>query len=182
RDLLLKLHGDPSLTADDKFHLRVNHAVCQWRLGNLDKAIDSMRQALSHAKTGLALNVGCSMLIEKARETGDFEEAAKMCRESLDYDEDDIAAICNAGWMHLWMYEMDGDRQQRDDAQRYFKRANAKNPNHPAALAGLSLIEKADGNMEAARAHIDRALEARFPATCIVSRAYAERISSELGA
>lgn len=181
RDMLLKLHQSPGLTQDDKFHLRINHAICQWRLGNLDKAIESMRQAFGFSKTSLCLNVFSSMLNEKARETGDFEEAEKIRAEALDYDEDDTVTLANAGFLSLWKYEKTGDRAELDGAVARFEKAVRRNPNHPAALVGLALAEKAIGNAGDAKAHIDRALALRFPPSCPVDRAFAERAAKQIG-
>jgi len=181
RDLLLKIHQRPSLSQDDKFHLRINHAICQWRLGNVDKAIESMRSAISFAKTSLCYNAICSMLNEKARETGEFEEAEKMCKEALDYDEDDTVALSNAGFLHFWKYEKSGDGAELDAAVKRFERAVKRNPNHPAALTGLALAERAAGDGESAKAHIDRALSLRFPASSPVDRAFAEEAAKKIG-
>ena len=173
RDQLAKLHADPSLTANDKFHLRVNHAICLWRLGGTDKAIESMRQALSYAKTGLAYNVTCSMLNDRARETGDFTEAEAFMQEALTYDEDDIATITNAGWLNYWM-------GNREAARTYIDRAIRKNPNFPAALTGLALLEYDAGDHKAARTHIDQAMELKFLSASPINRAYAEEIAKRI--
>lgn len=181
RDLLIKLHANPSLSKDDKFHLRINHSICQWRLGNLDKAIDSMRQAIEFAKTGLCYNVFCSLLNEKARETGEFEEAEKMRKLALDYDEDDTVALANAGFLDLWKYETTRDKKNLEDAGGWFEKAVKRNPNHPASLTGLALTEHACGDVKTAKAHIDRALALRFPPSSPVDRAYAEEAAKRIG-
>ncbi len=181
RDLLLSLYQNPSVSQDDKFHIRINHSICQWRLGNLDKAIEAMRSAFSHAKTSLCYNVFCSMLNEKARETGDFGEADQMCAEALDYDEDDTTTLANAGFLLLWKYEKTGDRGELDRAIKRFEKAAKRNANHPAALVGLALSEKAAGDAESAKAHIDRALALRFPASSPVDHAFAEKAAKEIG-
>lgn len=181
RDLLLKIYQNPSLSQDDKFHLRINHAICQWRLGNLDKAVESMRSAISFAKTSLCYNVFSSMLNEKARETGEFGEAEKMCKEALDYDEDDTAALANAGFLHFWKYEKTGEGTELGEAVKRFEKAVKRNPNHPASLTGLALAERAAGEVESAKAHIDRALALRFPPSSPVDRAFAEEVAKRIG-
>jgi tetratricopeptide (TPR) repeat protein len=181
RDLLLKLHQSPALTADDKFHLRINHAICQWRLQNLEKAIESMRQALSFAKTSLCYNVFCALLNEKARETGDFEEAEALTKEALTYDEDDAATLANAGFLALWQHEKTDDAACLEKAKALFSKGVKRRPNHPAALTGLALAEHFAGEKEAAKEHIDRALSLRFPPSSPVDRSFAEEVARKIG-
>lgn len=181
RDILLKLYQSPSLSQDDKFHLRINHSICQWRLGNVDKAVESMRSAFSFAKTSLCYNVFCAMLNERARETGDFEEAEKICQEALGYDEDDTATLANAGLLRYWKYEKTGDGADLAEAVKRFEKAIKRNPNYPAALVGLALAEQAMGNGGDAKAHIDRALALRFPASSPVDKAFALEAAKKIG-
>jgi tetratricopeptide (TPR) repeat protein len=181
RDILLKLYQNPSLSQDDKFHLRINHSICQWKLGNLDKAIESMRSAFSFAKTSLCYNVYCAMLNEKARETGHFEEAEDLCAQALGYDEEDTATLTNAGLLRYWKYEKKGDPADLAEAVKRFEKAVERNPNYPVALVGLSLAEHAIGNAQDAKAHIDRALALRFPASSAIDKAFAQEAAKKIG-
>lgn len=183
KELLIKINENKALSADDRFHLRVNYAICQWRLGELDKAIETMRQSMSYAKTTLVYTTMCAMLNEKSRETGDFTEAEALCREAVEYDEDDAAILDNMGRVLIYQSEI-ADAPARDklraEAKKRFEAAIRKNPNFASALYSLAQIARAEGDIKIARVHIEQALSNRFPTTSPITRAQAEELRRQI--
>ncbi len=39
REIMLECSKDKSMSADDRFSLRIDFSICQWKMGKLDKAI-----------------------------------------------------------------------------------------------------------------------------------------------
>lgn len=182
KDLLVKISEDKSLTSEDKFHLRVNFSICLWRMGELDKAMDSMRQSMSFAKTTSVYTTMCAMLNEKARQTADFTEAEALCKEALEYDDEDAAILDNMGRMLLYKSEKaENGGSLRAEAKKYTESSVRRNPNFASALYSLALMAHADGDDKTARVHIEQALSNRFPTTSPITREQAEKLQKEIG-
>ena len=45
RELMLECSKDKTMSQPDRYTLRVNFSVCQWKMGQLDKAIETIRRA-----------------------------------------------------------------------------------------------------------------------------------------
>lgn len=173
KELLLicdKLKG-----ADAKVRRRVreSYAVCQWRLGNLDKAIELMQEAHRSSKTAFVYMLLGFFLIEKAIQTGDFTEAKAYNEEALAYDEDDAGILDNMGQLYYAM----GDP---DKAYEYFSRAYREKPTQVPTLYFIAKINLERGNHEKARQFIDKCLEGNFSALCSVSREQAQALSDKI--
>ncbi len=174
KELVAKVYADKSLSADDRYQICMDHALCQWKLGNVDKALSDMELCGDHHKTGLYYDIMCALLIEKGVETGDFSEAEKMCGTAMDYDDEDAHTLCNAGWLsHLL-----GDDAA---AVERLKKADSLNANYPASKVYLAAIARENGDAGAAREYLDAALAVRFPTTSPVTRAFAEELKKQLG-
>lgn len=171
--MLAEMCKDPAIKDDDKYLLKIDHAVCVWKLGDIEAALAEMHE-LSAKKIGLYYNVMSAILVQKGRETGDFTEAADFCAKAIDYDDDDIICINAMGWLKYFTGE-------RDAAKKWFKKAVTQNERYAPALAGLALMCKEDGNIEKARELIDRALAVHYPTTTPVSRREAEELKKQLG-
>ena len=173
KEIVVSIFKDKSLSDDDRYHLRINHAVCQWHLGYLDKALEDMNKAAEYAKIGLFYNVMGALKVQEGREKGDFTEAEAFMAEALDYDEDDLAAQDNLGWLRYYS----GDRNA---ARKAFKKAVTKNGHYSPALAGLALMEHEDGDDAAAKEHLETALSVHFPTTSPITRQWAEELLAQL--
>lgn len=174
KELLVKVFSAGGLSDEDRYHVRINHAVCQWHLGNLDKALEDMRTAESYGKIGLFYNVMGALLVQKARETGDFEEATKFMEEAIDYDEDDLAGLDNLGWLRYYTGDKDG-------ARKAFSKAVKKNPSYSPALTGLAVLCHEAGDDAKAKEHLDAALSVHFPTTSPITKEWAENYRKQLG-
>jgi tetratricopeptide (TPR) repeat protein len=174
KELVAKVYADSSLSADDRYQICMDHALCQWKLGYVDKALSDMELCGDHHKTGLYYDIMCALHIEKAVETGDFSEAEKMCGLAMDYDDEDAHTLCNAGWLNHLL----GDDAK---AVEQLKKADSINPNYPASKVYLAEIARKSGDISAAGKYLDAALAVRFPTTSPVTRAYAEDMRKQLG-
>lgn len=173
RELMLEADKAPGITKDEKKQLRMNFAICQWKLGNLDKAIELMKSVAGDQKNSMLYGSLGYMLVEKARETGDFEEAIAFNEEAYEYDEDDAVVLDNLGQMHLAM----GDRGKALD---FFKRAHEQKPHQVDTLYYLALLYHEDGDDKTAKKLLDRALTGNYSALCTTSREQAQALLGEL--
>lgn len=174
RDMLLACERMPGLDQKAKKQLRINYSVCQWRLGNLDKAIELMKAAMQNGKTALIYTTLGYYLIEKAVQTGDFEEALAFNQEAYEYDEDDAGALDNMGQLYYAMGE-------RDKAYEFFSRAYEAKPTQVPTMYFIAKINYERGDMEKARAFAQKCLNGNFSALCSVSKQDAQRLADQIG-
>ena len=103
RDIMLDVNANPKLTKDEKYQLRINYSVCQWKLGHLDTAIETIRRAEKSGHTSMIYTTLGIFLIDKAIQTGDFSEAIAYNAEAMEYDDEDASTLDNMGQMYLAM-------------------------------------------------------------------------------
>ncbi|MEG2859567.1 MAG: tetratricopeptide repeat protein [Clostridia bacterium] len=173
REIMRATEQIPGRSADEKKQLRLNYAVCQWKLGNLDQAIALMQQVAQDGKNSMIYGSLGYMLIEKARETGDFAEAVAFNDEAYDYDEDDPVTLDNLGQLAL----AQGDRAK---ARAWFKRAIQQKPTQVDTRYYLAKLAHEDGDDAAAREHIEAALEGHYSALCTTTREAAAALRDSL--
>ena len=101
--IMLQVEKKPGLDRNFKKQLRLNYAVCVWKMGQLDRAIELMKQASADGSNSMIYGSLGYMLIEKARETGDFTEAVAFNEKAMEYDEDDAVVLDNMGQLNLSM-------------------------------------------------------------------------------
>lgn len=174
KDLLLMCDKLKGVDAKSRRRIRESYAVCQWRLGNLDKAIELIREADRTGKTAFVYTVLGYFLIEKAIATGDFAEAEAYNLEAYNYDDEDAGILDNMGQLYYAM----GDS---DKAYDFFARAYHAKPTQPPTLYFIAKINLERGNMEKARQFIDKCLQGNFSALCSISREQAQALSDEIG-
>ncbi len=173
-DLMLLTEKTPGITRDEKNQLRINYAICEWKLGRLDKAIDLMNTASQDHKTSMIYGSLGYMLIEKARQTGDFSEAIRFNNEAMEYDDDDAVVLDNMGQLHLAMGE-------RDKALEYFRKAHEKKPGQVDTLFYLGKMNLEDGKPEKAREYLRRAVDGNYTALCTTTREQAQQLLDSVG-
>ena len=173
REMMLKVEKKPGLGRDIKKQLRLNYAVCVWKMGQLDRAIELMKQASSDSYNSMIYGSLGYMLIEKARETGDFTEAVEFNQKAYEYDDEDAVVLDNMGQMHLAM-------GKREEAFDFFKRAHERKPTQVDTLYYLAKLYAEDGENAAASKMLERALSQTYSALCTTTREQAEALLSEL--
>ncbi len=173
RDMMLATEKVSGITAEEKRQLRINFAICEWKLGHLDNAIDQMKRAgYDHMNSMIYGSLGY-MLIEKARETGDYDEAVQFNAEALDYDDEDAVVLDNMGQLNLAMGE-------KEKALAYFKKAHEIKPTQVDTLYYLAKMAADDGKPEEAKAHLETALKGNFSALCTTTREMAQALRDAL--
>ncbi len=169
RALMLTTESAPGLTKEEKRQLRINFGICEWKLGHLDNAIQQMKNAGHDNMNSMIYGSLGYMLIEKARQTGDFAEAVQFNEEALDYDEEDAVVLDNMGQLNLAM----GDRAK---ALAFFERAHKEKPSQVDTLYYLAKLAAEDGKQDAAKAYLETALKGNFSALCTTTREMAQAL------
>jgi len=171
---LLRRADKNAMSKQDKLKLRVNFAVCQWKVGKLDQAIELMESVFNDLKNSLVYGSLGYMYIEKAVQTGDFAKAIEFNEAAMEYDEDDAVVLDNMGQMYLNM----GDE---DKALSYFEKAHERKPKQVDTLYYLAKIYSGRGKVEEAKALLDTALKGNYSALATTSREMAQKLRASLG-
>ena len=173
REIMLKL-DKMKLAADQRKQLHINYSVLQWKMGNLDKAIEQMRVVAAGGKTAMVYTTLGQYLIDKAIQTGDFTEAIEFNHEAYEYDEEDAGTLDNLGQLKYAMGE-------REAAKDYFRRALEQKPSQTVTLYNLARLLHEDGEDDEARKLIARAVDGNFSSLCPVSREEVQALQKEIG-
>lgn len=172
-DIMLETGKLPGRTNDEKWQLRLNFAICEWKLGHLDHAIELMRQVASLKKTSTVYGSLGYMLIEKAKQTQDFSSADEFNAEAYEYDEEDAVTLDNLGQLAL-------AKGRRDEAKKWFLKAVSIKPGQVDTLYYLALLAYEDSDAATAREYINRALSAKYSALCTTTREMAVELSKKI--
>lgn len=80
KDFLVKHQKAPGMTQDQRITLLVDYAACCFRLGNIDKGIDTLEQQFRKTETGLLYQTLGYLYVEKydAAQRPDFDEPAEI--------------------------------------------------------------------------------------------------------
>ena len=154
KELFLKAEHTPGITKDEKKQLRVNFAIAQWKLGNLDSAISQLKIALNEGATGLIYGSLGYVLIEKARQTGDFTEAVEFNDKAMDYDDEDAVVLD--------------------------KKAHEIKPRQVDTLFYLAKLSAEAGDKKKAVEYLDTALDGNYSALCTTTRQQAADLKKEI--
>ena len=169
KEIFLKTERNKAITKDERAQLRINYAVCQWKLGELDSAIENLKISLETAKTGTIYGSLGYMMIEKAIKTGDFTEALAFNEQALDYDDEDPVILDNMGQLYLAMGE-------KDKAKEYFEKAHERKPSQVDTLYFLASLAIEQGEKDKAKEYLTRAVEGNYSALCTTSREQAQSL------
>lgn len=162
KEIMLATEKVPGITAAEKNQLRINYSVCQWRMGYLDKAIENMKAAGSSGMNGMIYTTLGYYLIEKAIQTGDFEEAVAFNKEAMEYDDEDAAELDNMGQLNYAM-------GNTAEALKYFEKAHEQKPTQTSTLYFLAKMYNEAGRKAEALEMIDKALNGNYSALCSVT-------------
>ena len=171
---LLRRADKNAMPKADKLKLRINYAVCQWKIGKLDQAIELMESVFNDLKNSLVYGSLGYMYIEKAVQTGDFSRAIEFNMEAYDYDEDDAVVLDNLGQLYLNM----GDEEK---ALGYFEKAHSLKPQQVDTLYYLAKIYHGRGRDQEAKELLNTALTGNYSALATTSREMAQQLHKEIG-
>jgi len=132
-----------------------------------------MKQASTDGSNSMIYGSLGYMLIEKARQTGDYTEAIEFNQKALEYDDEDAVVLDNMGQMNLAM-------GKREEAFDFFKRAHERKPTQVDTLYYLAKLYAEDGENEAAVKMLERALSQTYSALCTTTREQAQALLDEI--
>ena len=187
RELMKEVSAIGGMTEDVHFELRVNYSICLWRMGILDKAIETIEYAGKHAKNSSYYSSLGTFLVEKAGKSGeeaDFEAARALLDEAMDYDDEDAATLDNYGeyFRQRSLHASDAQEaaQLRRTAVDYYERAYPQKPSQITTLYALANFAKEDGDQERARELVDKALLHSGSCVCPISLDMLKELRAQL--
>lgn len=188
REMMLALEKDKTLSQEDRYTLRIQYAICQWKLGYLEKAINSLKLAGQEKMTAVIYTTLGMFLVEKAAQTGEIDEALEFNQRSLEYDDEDAATLDNMGQVYCLLSEKalkEGDSEQaaahRKTAVGYFEKAHALKEDQITTVYYLGKMYHADGRDDEARKMVNEILKIPFSAICPVSKEQMIALQKEIG-
>ena len=125
-------------------------------------------------------------LIEKAKETGEFDEALEFNRKAMEYDDEDASTLDNMGQLYLLMAEHErktgGEKaaEYRAAGADYIRRAYEAKPDQMTSAYYRAMLLHEDGDDAAARKILDDTKDVTVTALCPVSRAQLDALRREL--
>lgn len=177
RELMKEISTDKTMSEDTHFELRISYSICLWRLGLLDEAIKTALYAGKHAKNSSYYSAICSFLVDKARQTGEFDEAQAILDEAMDYDDEDAPTLDSCG--ELCQIRSDyakrtGNDEEaarlRKEAIDFYERALKARPGQITTLYALSGYALEDGDRARAKELVEKAILRSGSRVCPVSR------------
>ncbi|MBQ8507308.1 MAG: hypothetical protein IJ466_07775 [Clostridia bacterium] len=177
RELMKEISANGGLSEESHFELRVNYSICLWRLGILDKAIDTIRYAGKHAKNSSYYSGLCTFLVELAGRSGelaDFEEARVVLDEAMEYDDEDASTLDSYGEYYrqqaIWAQKRGEDfAELRKTSIDFFERAHKAKPSQITTLHALARYCIEDGDKARAAQLLDKAIMHYSSKVCPVS-------------
>lgn len=152
KEILAKAQKAPDLTPQRRSDLLVNFAVADYKLGNLDKAIELLERVHQKSPSGETYGALGYIYIEH----GDAEKALKFNQDALEYDDEDPVILDNIGQIY---YRLLGDKEK---ALEYFTKAHELKPGQIDTLWFLSRYDLEAGKKDEAIDKLETALEGRF--------------------
>lgn len=185
RDLMVDMSRMKNLTDDDWFQLRLHYSIYQWRMGELDKAIDTIGRAAAYKMNGVIYSTLGMYWVDKARQTGDFQPALDFNLKALDYDDEDAATLDNMGQLYEAMSEVEGDgekaREYRAKALDFYEKAHAQKARQITTLYCLARMLHQDGKDDRARKLLSVRDSLYYSAICPVDRQMMDELAAEIG-
>ena len=181
--LLEKMSKNKSLSKDDWFQLRVQYSICLWRLGELDKAMETMGRAAAYKMNGNVYSTFGMYWVDKARRDGDYEAALEFNNQALDYDDEDAATLDNLGQLYYDLAGREPERaaEHRDRALDFFKKAHEAKPRQITTIYYLAKMCHEDGDDAKARELLSVRDSLYITAICPVTREMLDALAKEVG-
>lgn len=172
RELMKEIAQDTAMSEETHFDLRINYSICLWRLGLLDKAIETIRYAGKYAKNSAYYGSLGTFLVEQAGQSGEFAEAKALLDEAMDYDDEDASTLDNLGeYYRLRALSAEGEERLalRSKSIECFEKARKIKPAQITTLYALAKFALEDGDSAKAKEYLDRAIIHYSSRVCPVS-------------
>ena len=170
KEFLVKHQKAPGMTPSQRVTLLVDYAACCFRLGDVDKGINTLEQQFQKGETGLLYQTLGYLYVEKydaanrpeatvspreAWEAGQ-KKAEEFIRKSLEYDDEDPICLDNMG---QFVYRVLEDKA---GAKEWFDKAYALKDSQIDTLYFLSRYDEEAGDREGALEKLEKAAGGRF--------------------
>lgn len=152
KEVLKKAEKAPDLSPDKRQQLLMHYAVAQYKLGQLDKALNLLEAAHRKQPCGIIYGTLGFLYIQ----AGDAEKALSYNLEALEYDEEDPVTLDNLGQVY---YRLLNDKEK---AKEYFCKALEYKEGQIDTLYFLSRYDIEEGKIQDAIEKLEKALEGRF--------------------
>jgi len=159
RELLVKVQKY-LMTDDQRCQLFVNYASCVYKMGEVHKGIELLERQHEKQPSGIVYETLGYLYVE----AGETEKAIAFNTEAYEYDDEDSITLDNLGQAY---YRLAGDKEK---AKEYFEKAIAIKPGQIDTLYFLAQYDLEEGNKEAAKIKLEKALEGRFSPLNYVTR------------
>lgn len=188
RSILLEVQNIKGLSKDDWHNLRVNYSIAQWKLGQIDKAIETIGHAAREKMNSSVYNTLGMYLLDKARITGEFEEALSFINQAMNYDDEDAATLDNLGQLYMIMADAEkakGEAEKASEytrnARKYLEAAHKNKPRQITTIYYLATLMLEAGETDAAREMVHNADDIYFSDLCSVSRKDMDMLAEKIG-
>ena len=184
-DLMVRSSKMKNMTPDDWYQLRFQFSIYQWRVGEVDKAIETIRRAAAHKMNGAIYSALGMFLVDRAEKTGDFAEAIEFNEKALDYDDEDPATLDNMGQLNEALSRAEADPEKaaeyRAAALDFYKRAHKIKPRQITTMYNLARLLHEDGEDDKARKVLSIRNTLYYSGICPVTREMMDALAAEIG-
>ena len=158
KEFLVKHQKAPGMTPSQRVTLLVDYAACCFRLGDVDKGINTLEQQFQKGETGLLYQTLGYLYVEKPREAWEAgqKKAEEFIRKSVEYDDEDPICLDNMG---QFVYRVLEDKA---GAKEWFDKAYALKDSQIDTLYFLSRYDEEAGDREGALEKLEKAAGGRF--------------------
>ena len=151
-----------------------NLGLAYWKLGHIDHAVEIYSKLFEKLQTTNMYSTLGFLLIAKADQTGDYEEALDFNRKAYDYDSGDASIADNLGQVLFRIGEM-------KEAEEMFLKALSIKPTQFDTLVYLAKLRITQARTEEAKELLDKALDKPYAVFNTVPRQEAIVMARELG-
>lgn len=184
KELMHKINRIDHLSDEDRFQLRQYYSILLWRTGHLDEAIETIERAAAYKVNGSIYGTLGMYLVDKAKETGIFEEALAYNRQAMDYDDEDAATLDNMGQLYEAMSRSPSMRENaveyRAQARQYYEKAHEVRPRQITTIYCLAHMAHEDGDDTRAAEFLTGLDTLYFSAICPITRAMMDELADEI--
>lgn len=160
KEILRRCEKAPDLNQTHRQDLWMNYAVAQYKLGEMDKALQLLERSHQKAPCGHTYAALGFLYIE----AGMTEKALAYNLEAVEYDDEDAVLLDNLAQTY---YRLLNDKET---ARPYFEKAHEIKPLQIDTLYFLALYDEEDGKHEDALEKLETALEGNFSPLNYVNR------------
>ncbi len=151
--------------AAPKKRIKAMLALCEWKCGNLDLAIEMSEEAMIDFKnTNLYQNLGLMYVLK-----GDGQKALEFNKQAFDFNSDDLVIMDNLAES----YALVGDTEK---AQELYEKLLEKEPHFPEPYYAYGQMLCSMGEKERGIELIEKSLEKRFTFLSVLQKEDVEKI------